>query len=195
MIENIIKIKFDDIKNLKNEEIQNFLQEAVKNSKEEIYKISTVEECMSLEQEIINMLNEHDKYLDNRVYELDKKVTYDGVEYSRSLICSKILYFINKNQVDWQHTLGLYQVYKLWASMPANIYYRHYDTTLRLLNLVKFQGMSEWTDILAINEFLSSCHHDYTVDTAWYLFLSEIHSALISRSDILKTPKEINENK
>lgn len=192
MLKDIITISRDEIANLKNEAIQSTLLTKVEEAKNKIFELKTVEECQEIEKELIDVINAYDKQLDNAVYPLAESCTFDKKEYKRSDVCGKILYFINKNQVDWQHTLGLYQTYKLWAATPSEIYYRHYDTTLRLLNLIKFQGMTEWTDILIINEFMSSCHHDYTVDTAWYLFLSEIHSSLISRADTLKKPSELN---
>lgn len=190
-LQDIYSITRESLEGLKSGEVQEKIQAALAEAKDMVNKVATIEEAAAIEAELIKTINEYDHSLDSRKYPLPEKCTWDGKTYKRGEVASRIMHFLNKNTVEWQYTLGLYQTYKLWSQTPEEIHYRHYDSTLRLLNQVKFTGNQEWTDILIVNEFMSACHQAYTADTAWYLFLSEIHSALISRADSLKPVGEL----
>lgn len=190
-LQDIYSLSRETLQSLKNNEIQSTLEKELKEAQDKVQRIQTVEEALEIEKELVKVINDYDHSLDGRKYQLPEKCEWDGKSYKKSEVVKKVLYFLNKNTVEWQYTLGLYQTYKLWLGDPSEVHYRHYDSTLRLLNQVKFTGNQEWTDILIVNEFMSACHQAYTADTAWYLFLSEIHSALISRADSLKPVGEL----
>lgn len=190
-LQDIYSLSRETLQSLKNNEIQSTLEKELKEAQDKVQQIQTVEEALEIEKELVKVINDYDHSLDERKYQLPEKCEWDGKSYKKSEVAKKVLYFLNKNTVEWQYTLGLYQTYKLWLGDPSEIHYRHYDSTLRLLNQVKFTGNQEWTDILIVNEFMSSCHHDYTADTAWYLFLSNVHSAIISRAEALKPVGEL----
>ena len=103
-------------------------------------------------------------------------------------IAKLIIYFLDKIEVEWSYTLGMYQLTQLWRSKDLKtIKYKAYDSTLRCLDGVKFKGSSEWRDILAINEYMSKCHNLYSIDTAWLYFLSGKHNAIL---DLLNKDKQ-----
>ena len=80
----------------------------------------------------------------------------------------------------------------MWRSETFDaIPYHVYDSTLRCLNQVTFKGFSEWTDILAVNEYLSQCHNEYSLDTGMLVYLSECHNAVVTKMDELNRPAEI----
>jgi hypothetical protein len=112
---------------------------------------------------------------------LGNSATYEDEVYKKSNIVDNIVYFLNKNEVEWSYTLGLYQLVKLWKSNADTITYEAYDSTLRILNQTKYKGFKEWTDILVINEFLSSCHAEYVRDTSYLIYLAQLHNTLIDR--------------
>ena len=116
---------------------------------------------------------------------------YNGKRYTKKEIVAKIVYFLNKLEVKWEQTLGLYQLVTMWKSDDFNkIPYRVYDSTLRCLNQVTFKGLSEWTDILAANEYLSNCHNEYSLDTGMLIYLSECHNALMNKMKELEPQDE-----
>jgi hypothetical protein len=82
----------------------------------------------------------------------------------------------------------------MWKSQDFNaIPYRVYDSTLRCLNTVSFKGMQEWTDILTVNEYLSQCHNEYSLDTGMLVYLSEMHNIVMNRMKELDPKTDVPE--
>ena len=141
-------------------------------------KIATFAE----EQELMLTMDELKTKLENVKYTLPKDVVFNNKKYSKKDMAAKVIYFLNKLEVKWEHTLGLFELVNLWKSDDFNeIPYAVYDSTLRTLNQVSFKGMSEWTDILAVNEYFSPCHNEYSLDTGILLYHSERHNRLMNR--------------
>lgn len=144
-------------------------------------------ECGDEEQKLMAEMDIVQERLNTVTYELPSHAEHDGKKYSRNDIAGKIVYFLNKLEVKWEHTLGLYQLVQAWKHDDfTKIPYNVYDSTLRTLNTVSFKGFSEWTDILAINAYLSTCHNEYSLDTGMLVYLHECHNILMNRM------KEIN---
>ena len=157
--------------------------------REKVSEFTTVDECNAEEQILMASMDELQARLDTVKYELPKDVVFDGKTYSKKDIASKLIYFINKLEVKWENTLGLYQLVTLWKSETFDaIPYRVYDSTLRCLNQVTFKGLSEWTDILAVNDYLSKCHNEYSLDTGMLVYLSECHNVVVGKMDELSKP-------
>ena len=158
---------------------------------------TTVEECENEEQVLMASMDEIQAHLDTVEYDLPKEVEYEGVKYTKKQIASKIIYFLNKLEVKWEQTLGLHQLVQLWKKEDfVKIPYRVYDSTLRCLNTVSFKGDSEWTDILATNEYLAKCHNEYSLDTGMIVYLGECHNLLLNRmkelNPELNVPEQLN---
>ena len=168
-------------------EVKTKLEAEMVTFSEEISNLSK-EELEARETEIVNELNEYDKYLDGVEYKLPSKCEFNGTPYTRNAIAKLIIYFLDKIEVEWSYTLGMYQLTQLWRSKDLKtIKYKAYDSTLRCLDGVKFKGSSDWRDILAINEYMSKCHNLYSIDTAWLYFLSGKHNAIL---DLLNKDKQ-----
>lgn len=159
--------------------------------KEKIASFTNIDECNAEEQILMASMDEVQNRLDTVEYALPTEVEYDGKRYTKKEIVTKIVYFLNKLEVKWEQTLGLYQLVTMWKSDDFNkIPYRVYDSTLRCLNQVTFKGLSEWTDILAANEYLSNCHNEYSLDTGMLIYLSECHNALMNKMKELEPQDE-----
>ena len=160
--------------------------------REQVNGFTTMDDCLAEEQVLMGSMDEVQARLDTVEYELPDSTEYDGKKYSKKDIVSKIVYFLNKIEVKWEQTLGLYQLVTMWKSDDfKNIPYRVYDSTLRCLNQVPFKGLSEWTDILAVNAYLSKCHNDYSLDTGMLVYLSECHNALMDKMKTFDSDEEI----
>lgn len=160
-----------------------------------INNFKTSEECTIEEQNLMKKMDEVDERLNNVLYELPEHVEYDDKKFTRKDIISKIVYFLNKIEVKWEHTLGMYQLVKLWKGDNfTQIPYKAYDSTLRCLNQVSFKGMQEWTDILAVNEYLSTAHNEYSLDTGMLIFYSECHNALMDKMKELNPSSDVPES-
>ena len=101
---------------------------------------------------------------------------------------------MNRSEVDWQFTLGLFQLVKLWKEKDLQtIDYNAFDSTLRLLNNLKFKGFSDWRNILAVNEYMKGCHEPYSIDTAYMIFLNQKHQEILNRITLLQKVEPVNE--
>jgi hypothetical protein len=161
----------------------------------QISAYATVEECETEEQVLMASMDEVQAHLDVVEYELPKDVEYEGVKYSKKQIASKIIYFLNKIECKWEQTLGLHQLIQEWKREDFNaIPYRVFDSTLRCLNTVTFKGDSEFTDILATNEYFKPCHNEYSLDTGMIVYLGECHNLLLNKMKELggDVPEELN---
>lgn len=172
-------IKREDFKDYV--EMQKAMQEELRTYEKTVSEFTTIDECNAEEQILMASMDEVQKTLETVKYALPNDAEYDGKSYSKKDIGSKIVYFLNKLEVKWETTLGLYQLVKLWKNDTAEIGYNEYDSTLRCLNQVSFKGYQEWTDILAVNAYLSKCHNDYSLDTGMLVYLSECHNIVMNK--------------
>lgn len=149
---------------------------------ETVANFKTLDECTAEEQVLMASMDELQEHLDGVEYELPANTEYDGKKFSKKDVADKIIYMLNKLEVKWENTLGLYQLVTLWRNKDfAKIPYRVYDSTLRCLNQVTFKGYQEWTDILIINAYLAQCHNEYSLDTGMVGYLGECHNCVMNR--------------
>lgn len=151
-----------------------------------VNSIEDVETLNKMEQDVIKEQDDVNAYLKTVQYKLADNVEFDGGNYKLSDIAKNIVYFINKRDVEWKYTLGLYQLVQFWKSNnPSVVDYGVYDSTLRILNQNTYKGYNEWRDILACNEFFKSAHESYSKDTSWLIFVSEKHNVILDRMKAL----------
>ena len=156
--------------------------------RDKVAAFTTIEECEAEEQELMVAMDEANARMVSVKYDLPKEVLYGEKTYSRKTIAEKIIYFINKLEVKYENTLGLYQLVNIWKSDSEDIQYHVYDSTLRCLNQVTFKGYTEWSDILIINEYLSKCHNEYSLDIGMLVYLSECHNCIVNKIDEINKP-------
>lgn len=180
----ITRIELNDLNGT--EEVQKVVSDALDAYKVEVSEVNTIEELQEMETELMGVHDTFGAELKERMYNLPTSATFDGEEYKKSKIAENIIYFLNKQEVEWSYTLGLYQAVKFWKNVEDTIPYEVYDSTLRLLNQVKFKGTSEWEKILAINEFMASCHSEYVKDATYLIYLSQMHNCLMDRAKLLQ---------
>lgn len=188
-------INREDFNGKKYEEMMAAMQQELVLYHDTINGLETLEACAEEEQNLMKHMDEVDKRLNEVTYTLPESIEFENKHYSRKDIISKVVYFLNKIEVKWEHTLGMYQLVALWKGDNfTEIPYRAYDSTLRCLNQVTFKGFSEWTDILAVNEYLSVAHNEYSLDTGMLIFYSECHNALMDRMKALNPQANVPES-
>ena len=162
------------------------LQAEVDAYKKEIEGINDVEVLKEKEKEIIAEMDKFDEYIKSRTYPVPNGVDFEGEHYSRSDVAGEIIYFINKNEVQWQYTIGLYQLCRFWKNTSNEVItYGQLDSTLRILEQQKFRGFDEWRNILLVNEYMKALHEDYTKDLAVQIALSQKHNSILERMDLI----------
>lgn len=174
------------------QEMAERLQKEVDAYKEMVSTKETQEELDELEREIMKEMDAYDKYIKSVRYTLPENTVFEGKTYTRSAIADKITYFISKIEQTWQYVLGLYELCKYWKSNETEIAFGPLDSTLRLLDQCKFQGMTEWRDILIVNEYMKALHEQYAKDTTQHIALAQRHNAIIERRDLI-TPIKSDE--
>ena len=175
-------MKREDLQGKEFSELNEILQQESVLFSDSLKAVESVEELMNMEIELLDEMKEYDGHLDSVEYELPEQIEMDGQTYSKNDIANQIIYFLNKSEVEFQYTLGMYQLVTLWKNKSMKtIKYKEYDSTLRCLNTVKFKGYNEWKDILAVNEYMTACHQGYSTDTAWMYFLSDKHNSIMNR--------------
>lgn len=167
------------------------LQKKADDYKEELAKISSIDELKKIEENLISELEMFDKYLKKVAYVLPQDVEFDGRRHPIGKVSSTIVKFIQRKEVQFSYTLGMYQLSKFWAASPRKIDYYTLNSTLETLNTLQFKGMSDWTDILMINEYFKACNKDYVKDLTAYHYFSTMHSHVIERMQICD-PNAVN---
>jgi hypothetical protein len=176
------------------QEMAERLQKEVDAYKEKVSKVETQEELDELEKEIMKEMDAYDEYIKSVRYPLQAEVAFEGKMYTKADVAGKIIYFISKIEQSWQYVLGLYELCKLWKTPSFNeITFGALDSTLRLLDQCKYQGMTEWRDILIVNEYMKSLHEQYAKDTTQHIALGHRHNVIISQRDLIT--KVVSEQK
>ena len=188
-------INREDFNGKRYEEMAEAMQADLVLYKEHVASFNDLDTCINEEQILMGSMDEVQERLDTVEYDLAESIEYDGKKYSKKDVVAKLVYFINKLEVKWEQTLGLYQLLTMWKRDDfKKVPYRVYDSTLRCLNQVTFKGLSEWTDILVLNEYLSKCHNEYSLDTGMLVYLSECHNVLMNRMKELNPDADVPES-
>ncbi len=163
------------------------LQKQLDEYKSQVANIKTKEGLDDEEKLCNDELDKYEAYLKETAYVLAESVDYDGTHFTKRDITTAILYFLNKVEVKWDYTLGLYELSKLWRKNIEQITFHQMDSTLRTLDQVQFKGYKEWKDILAINEFFKNNNDEFSIDTAGLIYLHQRHNAVMDQQELIKT--------
>ena len=184
-------INREDWNGKKYEEMADAMQIDLVMYRDKVSAFTTVEECEKEEQELMVLMDEAHEKLRSVYYDLPEEVEYNGKIVTRDDAAELIISFIDKLEVKYENTLGLYQLANIWTSKVDKIQYHVYDSTLRCLNQVTFKGYKEWEGILLVNEYLAQCHNEYSLDTGMLVYLSECHNCIVNKMDELNKPAEV----
>jgi len=176
------------------QEMAERLQKEVDAYKEMVSAIDSQEKLDELEKDMMKEYDEYEAYIKDVRYPLPESTTFEGKEFTKADVAGKIIYFISKIEQTWQYVLGLYELCKLWKSPTfTEITFGALDSTLRLLDQCKFQGMTEWRDILIVNEYMKALHEQYAKDTTRHIAIAQKHDAIIKRRDLIDPVKSVKE--
>ena len=186
-----------DIKELKNksyDEVSAELEKRLADFKKELSEVNNEETLTKMEEELMEEQKEMDEYIKTIEYELPDATEYDGERFTKNAIAKLIVEFLNRLEVEWSMTLGLFQITQIWKTKDLQtIEYGAFDSTLRLLNQIKFKGYTDWRNILAVNEYMKGCHEPYSIDTSYLIFLNQKHQAIMDRSALIQKIGPVNE--
>lgn len=143
-------------------------------------KDKTPAELLDIETKVIEDIEKNALECKQEVFVLPNNVVFRGKNYTRSEVEKKIAYFLNKQDVNFQMTLGMYELTDMFMRGDTKeVTYSAFDSVLRILGGLKFTGHTEWRDILIVNSWLNPIHNKYTKLTTQTMFFAQKHSILI----------------
>ena len=147
----------------------------------ESLKKLTVEELGAREQEVIKKADENDKKVGTTEFALPKE--------NYKVVAEAVQYFLNKQTVEWQYTLGLLSIYEFWNpdGYSKTITYPMLDATLRTLGDMRFTGYDEWAKVIAINKYFEPLREQYEGITESIYDIANEHNAILDELK-LRTP-------
>ncbi|MBQ1570581.1 MAG: hypothetical protein IIZ78_05600 [Clostridiales bacterium] len=174
------------------DELNKQYEEELAKYKNELKNVMT-EKLASEEERWLKELEEYDKYIKDRKYKLPAKVTFDGTEYTKQRVATMIKTFLGeKLELEWKYAQGMYDMCHWWAAPKAEISYAYLDSTLRILDQLKYKGIREWENILIINDYFKQSTAEYQLDVAKLIHLSQMHNAVMDEQQ-LRNPMTNNE--
>lgn len=187
-------ININELKTKTYKEVAEELEVTLNEFKAELGDINDVDTLNKMEEELMNEQKAADEYIKNVEYVLPDAAEYDGERFTKNAVAKLVVDFLNRSEVDWQYTLGYFQVVKLWKTKDlVNIDYNTFDSTLRMLNNLKFKGYNDWRNILAVNEYMKGCHEPYSIDTSYLIYLNQKHQAIMDRATLIQKVEPVNE--
>lgn len=177
---------YPNISDMDPEEARNMLGDLLDEFKTTV-EGADLDQLKSAEQIIIEVQDKYQSSLLEKQYELKSKVKFDSKTFTKEVISEMITDFLNKLEVRWEQTLGMYQLVNFWnnSKTVTTIPYGVYDSTLRCLNQLSFKGLKQWQAILAVNEYLKSNHVEYSKDIMITYFLAQKHDIIMHRMELI----------
>ena len=138
----------------------------------------TETELREIEQQIINDSDEYQKTLNTTMFALPAK--------GYAEVAKAIHLLLNKQQVQWQYTLGIVTMYEFWDEdkRPKEVNYPTLDGTLRTLGSLTFTGYEEWKAVLTINDYFEDIREKYVEATNVIYLNAEKHNVVMDKLKI-----------
>ena len=187
-------IDIQELKTKTYEEVSKELEERLNAFKDELSKVNDNDTLTKMEEELMAEQKEFDEYMKTVEYTLPEAVEFDNERFTKNDVAKFVIEFLNRSEVDWQFTLGLFDCVKFWKNTAVTaVTYGIFDTTLRLLNNLRFKGYTDWRNILVVNEYMKACHEPYSIDTAYIVFINQRHQEIMNRTTMITTIEPITE--
>lgn len=170
----------DDLAGKTQREIETMLETDIQAYVVEVNEMADEATVLENEKGLVAAMEEYDVHLKDVEYDVAESCTFDNQAYNKKTVSEYIVDFVSTQEVDWNYTLGLYELSKLWKNKDlTKIHHHAYDSTLRILGQCKYKGFENWKKIMVVNSFLSSCHEEYVRDTSYMIYLTSLHNVLL----------------
>ena len=139
------------------------------------------------EAELNTMLEgiiEESKALDAEVGNLIYDINAEGQEEA----FTAIKYFVNKQKVRWDYTLGLIELYEYFDKAQTEMTFAMLDTVLRMLGQLEFDGYVEWKKVAAVNTYFTPIAAEYRKTTEKIYDIAERFQAIDGQLKLHETP-------
>lgn len=146
-----------------------------------------LKEVLEIEKELVKEADD----INDKISKYQFKISTKGYKEA----AEAIRYFLNKQTITWQFTVGMITMYEFWnpAQHPKTVGYPMFDGTLRTLGEMKFTGYEEWKKVVKINDFFKDIRQEYSELTEEIWDNASKHNVICDRIQILD-PKAANTN-
>jgi hypothetical protein len=146
-------------------------------------EVLNLEDLQAKEQEIIKEADDLNKEISEYQFKISSKGYKEAAEAIR--------YFLEKQEVQWQYTVGLITMYEFWnpTKNPKQVSYPMFDGTVRTLGEMKFKGYKEWKYVVEINEYFKDVRDEYAELTEKIWDNATKHNIILERLELLDPSK------
>ena len=170
----------EDLNGKTREEIAKILEGDIAEYTAMINTLETEDEVLDKEKELMLIMDEYEAYMKTVEYDLPDTCDFDGQHYTKKAVFEKIVSFLENQELQWEAVYGVYELTKIWKNKDmVKIAYGAYDSTLRILNTLKYKGFEAWKSIQTVNQYLSEAHLEYAKDTSFIIYMSKLHHAIM----------------
>lgn len=177
----------EDEENKTYEELLDIYQKQIDDYKAYLETITDVDVIKADEPHIIKLQDEWNEICHKRVYPIKPKMTWHEMEITSKQIGAKINAILEKYEVEYSATLGMYQISRYWANPGKEITFDCMNSTAKILGEtgIKYKGPREWENILIINEYFKDNNETYRRDNLKMIFYGCIHSTMVDRLQLV----------
>ena len=143
----------------------------------------TLKEALEIEKDLIAEADEINKKIAEKTFVISDE------NYSE--VAGAIRHFLEKQEVQWQYTIGLITMYDFWDpdKKPEKVTYPMFDSTIRTLGEMKFKGYDEWKFVVLINDYFATVRDEYALLTEEIWDNASKHNIVIERINLLDPAK------
>lgn len=165
----------EDLQRLFTEELYGF-----KAFIESNYNHEQIQELKEVEKVLMTEFDANDKRIEETFYTLENSKEIDG-----SVLASKVVDFLDKVEVEFRASQVLLDCINYWKGLADKkiktklVQHAVFDTTLRLLNTLKYKGSESLKDITNINNWFLPSHEQYNKNLIYMHVLSAKHQEIL----------------
>lgn len=144
------------------------------------YTHEQIPELKEVEKVLMTEFDANDKRIENTFYELENSKEINGSE-----LAGKVIRFLEKVEVEFRGTQVVLDCINYWAGLADKkikskvVQHAVFDTTLRLLNTLKYKGHADLQDITSINSWFLPSHNAYNKNLIYMHVLSAKHQEIL----------------
>lgn len=142
------------------------------------YTPEDVEGLKELEKQLMEEFDANDKLINHEFY------TLEGSSKEVKKLGSVVVKFLEKIDAEFRAAKVVLECINFWSEVPQvdgayKVPHSIFDTTLRLLNSIKYKGKEELDGIVKVNQWFMPSHNAYNKNLIYTHVLSAKHQEIL----------------
>lgn len=144
------------------------------------YNHEQIPELKEVEKVLMSEFDANDKRIEETFYTLENTKEVNGSE-----LAGKVVRFLEKVEVEFRGTQVVLDCINYWSGLSdkkikeKKVQHAVFDTTLRLINTLKYKGHADLLDIVCINDWFMPSHNEYNKNLIYMHVLSAKHQEIL----------------